>query len=59
MLQWIYSMLVTFQVLYAVGRPDRWGGCVLALCHFTSCVLMSTTKAACFIRKLNDFTDIS
>lgn len=59
MLQWIYSVLVTFLVLYAVRRPDSWRCCVLSLCHFTSCILVSTSKAACFILKLNDFTDIS
>lgn len=58
MLQWIYSELVTFPVLYTVHRPDSWGCCVLSLCHFTSCMLVSTSKAACFILKLNDFTDI-
>lgn len=52
-----FSVLVTFLVLYTVRRPDSWGCCIL--CHFTSCMLMSTSKAACFILKLNDFTDIS
>lgn len=42
---------------YAVRRPDSWGCCVL--CHFTTYMLMATGKAACFILKLNDFTDIS
>lgn len=59
MLQWIYGMLVTFLVLYTVCRPDSLGCCVLSLCHFTSCVLVSTSEAACFILKLNDFTVVS
>lgn len=31
MLQWIYSVLVTFLVLYTGRRPDSWGCCVLSL----------------------------
>lgn len=57
MLQSMYSVLVTSLVLYAVRRPDSWGCCVL--CHFTSYMLVSTGKPACFILKLNDFTGIS
>lgn len=51
MLQWVYGMLVTFLVLYTVRGPDSWGCSVLSLCHFASCMLVSTNKAACFIFK--------
>lgn len=52
-------VLVTFPMLYAVRGPDSWGCSVLSLCHFASCMLVSTNKAACFILKSNDFAHVS
>ena len=50
-------VLVTFPML-SVGLT---AGAVLffSLCHFASCMLVSTNKAACFILKSNDFAHVS
>lgn len=53
----LQHVLVTFPMLYAVRGLDSWGCSVL--CHFASCMPVSTNKAACFILKLNDFADVS